>query len=86
MKPKGHCGTSEPCRAKGTMVTRHCGAQWNQCSVVKLWSLMESVVWFNAAGSYGIMETIVTLQVMPWRGYLEQRLDKVKRIKWVYYY
>ena len=39
---------------------------------------------FDTAGPHGIMETIVTLQVMPWSGHLEQMLEKVKRIKWVF--
>ena len=38
----------------------------------------------DTAGPHGIMETIVTLEVMPWSGCLEQRPDKVKRIKWVF--
>ena len=42
----------------------------------------ESMACCDTAGPYGIMETVLT--VMPWSGYLEQRLDKVKRIKWVF--
>ena len=40
-----------------------------------------AVICCDTAGPYGIMETIVILEVMPWSGYLEQRLDKLKRIK-----
>ena len=48
------------------------------------WDLMESMVSCDTAGPHGIMETIATVQVMPWNGCLEQRLGKVKRIMWVF--
>ena len=42
----------------------------------------ESMACCDTAGPYGIMETVLT--VMSWSDYLEQRLDKVKRLKWMF--
>ena len=90
MGPRVHCDTAWPhetnlyilrlCEIKGPF-SGHFGTKG---TLVTLWDSMESMVCFDTAGPHGIMESIGTLEVMPWSGYLEQRLDKVKRIKCVF--